>query len=370
MVSCNAMTDASLIRRTLSIAGRARGRTSPNPLVGAVLVKNGRIIAEGYHKKAGTPHAEVIAIDRAGGKARGSTLYVSLEPCCHKDKRTPPCTRKIIDAGIRRVVIAMKDPNPKVSGRGVEELEQAGIRVVWGILEQKAMQLNEHYIKHITTGMPFVILKVAMTLDGKIATPEGESRWITGEAARKMVHRLRGSVDAILTAVGTVRADDPSLTCRAAGGRDPLRVVIDPHLETGTSARVFSTPPQTIVVTKASAGAEVKRRELAERGVRTLAYEGDRVDMSWLMRQLGKMGVTSVMVEGGAALNASCLEGGIVDKVMFFIAPMIIGGRESIPAVGGKNFLRLAEALRLQDAKLKKVGEDFLIEGYLAKPAP
>ncbi len=368
MVSCIAMTDEILIRRTLSIAARARGRTSPNPLVGAVLVRSGKIIAEGYHKKAGTPHAEVIAIDRAGEKARGAALYVSLEPCCHKDKRTPPCTQKIISAGIRKVVIAMKDPNPKVSGRGVEELERAGIRVVSGILEQKARQLNEYYIKHITTGMPFVILKVAMTLDGKIATPEGESRWITGEAARKMVHRLRGSVDAVLTAVGTVRADDPSLTCRAPGGRDPLRVIIDPHLETGVSARVFSTPPQTIVVAKVSAAGEIKRRELSERGVGTLAYEGDRVDMSWLMRQLGKAGITSVMVEGGASLNASCLAGGIVDKVMFFIAPKIIGGRESIPAVGGKNFLRLAEALRLQEVKMKKVGADFLVEGYLEKP--
>jgi len=202
MLFSYAMDHAFYIKRALRLAERARGRTSPNPMVGAVLVKNNRVISEGYHKKAGTSHAEVIAIDEAGEKARGSILYVSLEPCCHKEKRTPPCTAKIIDAGIRKVVIAVKDPNPKVAGRGIAELEAAGIEVVSGVLEERAGKLNEAYIKYITTGTPFVILKVAMTLDGKIATPDGESKWITGEHARRLVHRLRGTSDAVLSAVG------------------------------------------------------------------------------------------------------------------------------------------------------------------------
>lgn len=359
------MTDEKLMDRALRLAARARGRTSPNPMVGALLVKGGRIIAEGYHQKAGTPHAEAVAIERAGKGARGATLYVSLEPCCHKEKRTPPCTGKIIAAGIRKVVVAMHDPNPKVAGKGIAELEQAGIRVVSGVQREKARQLNEFYIKHITTGLPFVILKAAMTLDGKIATPEGESKWITGEPARRLVHRLRGEVDAILTAVGTVQADDPSLTCRVAGGRHPLRVVIDPRLQTAPEAKVMRPPPETLMVTSADTGPRDRKRLLAEKGVGIIEYHGIRADLVWLMKQLGQRGIVSVMVEGGASLNASCLEAGIVDKVMFFIAPKIIGGADSIPAVGGSSFRRLAEAYRIRDVRMRRVGADFLIEGYL-----
>jgi diaminohydroxyphosphoribosylaminopyrimidine deaminase/5-amino-6-(5-phosphoribosylamino)uracil reductase len=241
MLFFTAMDDIFFMKRALLLAGRAKDKTSPNPMVGALLVKKGRIISEGYHKKAGTPHAEVIAIDEAGAEASGSTLYVSLEPCCHKDKRTPPCTEKIITSGIKKVVISMKDPNPKVSGKGIAELEKAGIQVISGILEAKARKLNEAYVKHITTGMPFVILKIAMTLDGKIATPTGESKWITGEKARKMVHRLRGSVDAVMTAIGTVKADNPLLTCRVSGYNNPVRI-IDPRLETVPDFHVRRAP--------------------------------------------------------------------------------------------------------------------------------
>jgi len=365
------MKDDFFIRKTLGLAARARGKTSPNPMVGALLVKNGKIIAEGFHKKAGTPHAEVIAIDKAGDSAAGATLYVSLEPCCHKDKRTPPCTQKIISSGIKKVVIAVEDPNPKVSGKGIEELQKAGIKVISGILSEKARELNEHYIKHITTGTPFVILKTAMTLDGKIATPEGESKWITGEKARQEVHRIRGSVDAIMTAVGTIRADNPRLTCRTAVNRDPIRIIIDPDLETGINTNVTSCPPETIIVSKKAdktgGKREEKKRLLLNRGVRVLEYEGERPDLRRLMCDFAGEGITSILVEGGSSLNSYCLESGIVDKVMFFIAPKIIGGKESFTAVGGKTFRKLSDALIVKDMKIKKFGEDILIEGYIRK---
>jgi len=359
------MDDIFYIKRALVLAERARGKTSPNPMVGALIVKNDRIISEGYHKKAGTSHAEVIVIDKAGEKASDSTLYVSLEPCCHTDKRTPPCTKKIIASGIRRVVIAMKDPNPKVAGKGIAELEKAGIKVIVGILEEKARHLNESYIKYITTGTPFVVLKIAMTLDGKIATPEGESKWITGEKARKIVHRLRGSSDAIMTAIGTVKADDPMLDCRISGYKNPVRIIIDPQLETGLDSQVASCPPETIIVTR-STNADISLwNKFRERGITFIQYQSEKLDLKWLMQKLGKLTVTSVLVEGGSSLSAYCLEAGIVDKVMFFIAPKIIGGRDSFPAVGGKSFRRLSDAYRLKDLKTRRIGEDILVEAYV-----
>ncbi len=372
MVFFNAVKDEFYMKKALALAARARGMTSPNPMVGAVLVKNGKIVAEGYHKKAGTPHAEVIAIEEAGEMARGATLYVSLEPCCHKEKRTPPCTRKIISSGIKKVVIAMNDPNPKVSGKGTEELESAGIKVVSGVLGEKAAALNEFYIKYITTGMPFVVLKVAMTLDGKIATPEGESKWITGEKARAVVHDLRGSVDAILTAIGTIKADNPRLTCRTGDDQDPTRIIIDPYLEVRPDSNVLCIPPETIIATMraketgdARAAMLEKKRVLLGKGARIIEYDGEKVDMKWLMRELVGMGIISVLVEGGSSLNAYCLESGIVDKVMFFIAPKIIGGKNSFPAVGGRSFRRLKEAYRINNISVKRIGEDILIEGYV-----
>lgn len=361
------MDDTFYIKRTLALAERARGKTSPNPMVGALLVNNSRIISEGYHEKAGTPHAEVIAIDKAREKASGSTLYVSLEPCCHKDKRTPPCTQKIISSGIRRVVIAMKDPNPKVAGKGIAELEKAGIEVVVGILEEKARHLNETYMKYITTGTPFVVLKIAMTLDGKIATPDGESKWITGEKARKMVHRLRGCSDAVMTAIGTVKADNPMLNCRVSGYKNPVRVIIDPHLETGLDSQVASCPPETIIVTRKTMDKESILNTFREKRISFIEYQDDDLDLQWLMKKLSARQITSLLVEGGSSLSSYCLEAGIVDKVMFFIAPKIIGGRDSFPAVGGKSFRKLADAYRLRDVKTKHVGEDILIEGYIQK---
>lgn len=358
------------IRRTIALAARAKGRTSPNPMVGAVVVDRGRIISEGYHEKAGMPHAEAIALERAGPRARGATLYSSLEPCCHLDKRTPPCTEKIISSGIRRVVVAMKDPNPKVAGKGIERLTEAGLEVLSGILEGRARELNEFYIKHVETGRPFVILKVAMTLDGKIATPEGESRWITGEEARLAVHKIRGRVDAVLTAIGTVKADNPRLTCRTWRGRNPKRVIIDPSLEIPANACALSTPPETILVvrkTQRGSPEEKKKLGLMQRGIGFIEYGTKKIDLKSLMRRLGESGIISVLIEGGSSLNSYCLEAGIVDKVMFFIAPKIIGGRASFPSVGGAAFRTLEKALRIEDLKIRRFGDDILLEGYIGR---
>ncbi|MBI1811125.1 MAG: bifunctional diaminohydroxyphosphoribosylaminopyrimidine deaminase/5-amino-6-(5-phosphoribosylamino)uracil reductase RibD, partial [Nitrospirae bacterium] len=358
------MKDTAIMKRLLRLAAKARGMTSPNPMVGAVLVKNGKIIAEDYHRKPGAPHAEALVIDKAGEKAKGAALYVNLEPCCHTDKRTPPCTKAIIKAGIKKVVIGMKDPNPKVSGKGIEELSKSGINVVSGVLEEDSMKLNEAYAKYIMTKRPFVILKVAMTLDGKIATPEGESKWITGEKARELVHKTRSSVDAVMTAIGTIKADDPQLTARIKKGtRSPIRIVIDPDFEIPIDAKILNTPPETVIVTKVSKSqvSASKKKTLLEKNIKIIEYDGERVDLKWLMKKLGERGIASVLIEGGSSLNSHALEHGIVDKVMFFIAPKIIGGKESFPSVGGKAFRKLSEAHQLKNITLKRIGEDFLI---------
>ncbi len=352
-------SDTFYMRRALTLARKAIGMTSPNPLVGAVIVRSGRIIAEGYHERPGLPHAEAVALKHAGSKAKGATLYVNLEPCCHLDKRTPPCAQAIIKAGIKRVVIGMTDPNPKVSGRGVELLRSAGIKVDVGILEDEAKELNEFYIKHITTGMPFVILKVAMTLDGKIATERGESRWITSLASRRYVHRLRSEVDAVLTAIGTVKADDPELTVRLVKGKSPVRIVIDPDFEIPLTTNLLKTPPSTIIFTKN------KAHPVLPDGVEVEYFEHERLDLRDAMKRLYKRGITSVLIEGGASLNYYALKDGIVDKVLFFIAPKIMGGKGSIPSVGGTSG-SLDNAWKIKDIKTRKLGEDILIEGYVS----
>lgn len=365
------MNDEFYMKRSLRLASKARGRTSPNPMVGAILVKNGMIISEDYHRRPGSPHAEALVIEKAGKNAQGSALYVNLEPCCHIEKRTPPCTRAIIDAGIKKVIIGMIDPNPKVFGKGAMELEKAGIQVKRGILEKESRRLNECYIKNITTGRPFVILKIAMTLDGKIATPDGQSKWITGEKSRKIVHHTRSYVDAILTAIGTVKADDPQMTSRIRRGKNPLRIVIDPHLEIPVDAKILQGPPQTIIVTKETEMKEQKRKFIEKKktihnkGIQIIEYKGQKANLVWLMEQLGRQGITSILIEAGSSLNAYALREGIVDKVMFFIAPRIMGGAKSFPAIGGEIYRRLEEIYRVRDLKIRKIGEDFLVEGYV-----
>jgi len=356
------------MRMALRLAEKARGRTSPNPMVGAVVVKDGKIISRGWHRKAGEPHAEAIALKKAGAAAEGATLYVTLEPCSHTGKRTPPCSPLVIQSGITRVVVAMTDPNPKVSRGGVKALSAAGIDVITGVIEAEARKLNEVYIKHITTGVPFVTLKIAQTLDGKIATARGESQWITGEKAREEAHKLRNINDAILVGINTVLKDKPSLTARIPGGRDPMRVIVDSTLRIPLNAKVLTqkSSAKTIVATTAGA-AKNKMNKLQKAGVEVLTVKSvqGRVDLYDLMKKLGKMDIMSVLVEGGAEINYSALKAGIVDKAVLFIAPMLMTGKDALCSIGGTSPVKLSRALRLRDVTSHFVGQDLMFEGYI-----
>lgn len=362
--------DRKFMRLALDRAEEARGRTSPNPMVGSFIVRDGQIVGSGYHRKAGTPHAEVHAIADAGAKAEGATIYVSLEPCSHHG-RTGPCTQAIIEAGLARVVMAMMDPNPKVSGRGKKILEDHGIQVQAGILEDEAQKLNEAYIKYITTGSPFVILKTAMSLDGKIATASGQSQWITSEDSRKIVHQIRDEVDAILVGIGTVLSDDPSLTTRlpGGGGQDATRIILDSRARIPLESRVLNldSPARTIVAVTPQASQE-KVDQLKHRAEVLIIPEQDgRVDLQALMAKLGQMEVMSILLEGGAEVNASALKAGIVDKVMVFIAPKMIGGREAPCPIGGAGIDNLSDAVRLIDMSVEQVGPDILVTGTIVQ---
>ena len=359
--------------RAIELAARARGRTSPNPMVGAVLVRENAIIGEGFHARAGDPHAESIALAQAGPEARGADLYVNLEPCSHHG-RTPPCADAIVHAGVARVFAAMRDPNPRVDGRGIARLQAAGVKVKVGLLGAEAVRLNEIYCKNMTTGLPQVTLKIGMSLDGKTATRTGDARWITCEESRLRVHRLRDAVDAVLVGIGTILADDPDLTTRLAGAecRHPDRVVIDSHLRIPNRARVLAhrNRGRTILIAGPHA-AESRVRELRELGAEVIVVEGGdrRVDLKLVAQRLFALGITSVLIEGGSEIAASSLEAGIVDKLVFFIAPLLIGGREAPPVVGGRGVGPLAQALRLRDVRWEAVGDDMMVEGYLREPA-
>lgn len=355
------------MRRALRLARRAAGRTSPNPMVGAVVVRDGRVVGEGYHRRAGTPHAEAHALRAAGDRAAGATLYVTLEPCDHHGQ-TPPCTDAIIAAGVRRVVAATADPNPRVAGRGLDRLRAAGLEVRTGILAGEARALNEAFLKFITTGRPFVTWKYAVSLDGRVAAHTGLSRWISGERSRALVHRLRAEVDAVMVGVGTALADDPLLTARGPGGRDPVRIVVDSHLRMPATARVISpgSKAPTWIATTHLAPAE-RRRALEGAGaeVMVLPAAGDRVHLPSLMDELGRREVTSVLCEGGPTLAAALLEASLIDKVCCFISPSLIGGGGAPGALAGTGRPSPAEAWRLERPAWRRVGEDFLITGYL-----
>lgn len=359
------MNDEIYMNEALKIAANARGRTSPNPLVGAVIVKNNRIIAEGWHRQAGTPHAEINALNMAGDLAKDSTLYVTLEPCSHFG-RTPPCANAIVNAGIKKVVIAMTDPNPKVAGRGIEILKNAGIEVEVGILEDQARRLNEVFIKWITTQKPFVTLKTAMSLDGKIATATGQSQWITSEESRRKVHELRDINDAIMIGIGTVLADNPSLTTRIDGGKNPIRIIVDSQLRTPINANVIvDGQAKTIIATTKNAPIN-KVDALKKSGVEIIFCGDDRrVDLNILMNELASREITSIFVEGGGTLNFSLLENHLVDKVFAFIAPKIIGGREALTSVEGDGFSDLNKAINLKNITTEMIGEDILISGIV-----
>lgn len=359
--------------RALALAERARGRTRPNPMVGAVLVAGGAVVGEGFHARAGEPHAETIALRQAGEAARGADLYVTLEPCAHHG-RTPPCADAIIAAGVLRVFAAMRDPNPRVDGRGLARLREAGVAVRVGLLGEEAARLNEVYCKHVRTGLPHVTLKVGMSLDGKTATRTGEARWITGEESRRRVHELRNVTDAVLVGIGTVLADDPDLTTRLPGVecRHPDRVVIDSNLRIPSKARLLAhrNKGRTLIVAGPLAPA-ARVRELRELGAEVVVVDGGgrRVEPAAVVARLAELGITSVLVEGGSEIAASFLEAGVVDKIVFFIAPLIIGGREAPPVIGGRGAGPLSEALRLHDMRWSGTGGDLMVEAYLGEPA-
>lgn len=363
------MNPNEYMRMALALAERGQGHVSPNPMVGAVVVKNGQVVGQGWHKSVGGPHAEVHALDEAGDAAKDATLYVTLEPCNHQG-RTPPCTQKILNAGIRRVVVAMADPNPDVTGGGNAFLQSQGVEVVCGEQETAARRLNESFIKYVRTRRPFVVLKIAATLDGRIATRTGDARWVTGPAARAHVHYLRHAMDAIMVGIGTVVADDPQLTTRMEDGRgvDPMRIVLDTHLRMSDKSRMLSEPSgaDTWLVCKPDA-AEADCARLNAQGARLIKVplQRGRIDMIELMSKLGAMGVTSVLIEGGAQVAASALQSGVVDKVLFFYAPKILGGDDGVPMIRGKGPEMMSASQILHEVDVSRVGEDILVSGYL-----
>ncbi|WAC07890.1 MAG: bifunctional diaminohydroxyphosphoribosylaminopyrimidine deaminase/5-amino-6-(5-phosphoribosylamino)uracil reductase RibD [Thermodesulfobacteriota bacterium] len=352
----------------IQLALKAQGQTSPNPLVGALIVKNATIVGRGFHSQAGTPHAEINALREAGNKAQGAELYLNLEPCSHFG-RTPPCVDAIIQKKIMKVFVGMVDPNPLVRGKGIRRLKEAGIKVAIGILEKECRKLNEVFIKYITTKRPFVILKAAASLDGRVAAESGDSQWITNEKSREYVHRLRGAVDAVLVGIGTVKKDDPLLTCRLKNRKekDPIRIVVDSTLSISPKAKVLNLNSQALTIIATTPKASIKKRALLEKkGARVLVIPSqDRVDLRLLMETLGKEEITSVLIEGGSEINTSALQSGIVDKVLFFYAPKIIGGQKSPLMVAGKGIARVKDALVLHNITTQRFGDDVMIEGYI-----
>lgn len=357
------------MRMALELALKARGRTSPNPMVGAVVVKNGNIVGTGYHQRAGLPHAEVNALQDAGDAARDADLYVNLEPCSHYG-RTPPCTDAIISAGLKRVYIALPDPNPLVRGEGIQRLKEHGIEVYEGILENAARKLNEVFLKYICSKQPFVALKAAMTLDGKIATENGESQWITGEEARLHGHKLRDTYDAILVGIGTVQADNPSLTCRLPDGkgRDPVRIIVDSKLSIKEDAKVLNSDSPARTIIAATSKVSPAKIQLLEKKAEILEVnDGPTVSLPDLLLILGQKGITSILVEGGGQINGSFLRKDIVDKYYFYLAPKIVGGEKAPGAFMGKGIHDLSDARELTDVEIIYLGRDILISGYPSK---
>ena len=365
--------DVQFMNQALRLAARGRGTVRPNPMVGAVVVANGMVVGSGYHKRAGGPHAEIVALRQAWARARDATLYTTLEPCCHTDKRTPPCVPEILQAGIRRVVVAMRDPNPQVAGRGIRQLRRAGVAVDVGCLGNEAATLNEGYLHWIKTGRPFVVLKAAMTLDGKIATATGESQWITGTRARAHVHQLRSQFDVIAVGVETVLKDDPQLTVRvavgkksAAGIRQPVRMIFDSRLRIPFGARVLQGIEQapTFIATTNMAGHR-KVERLRKMGVQVLVLprKGTRVSLGKCLQALGNMGVTSMLVEGGSELHAGFLREGLVSRVALYVAPALLGGQKAKGLLGGRSPRRLAETVPVSNLSIQSLGEDVFITG-------
>ncbi len=362
------------MRMALRLAARAHGRTSPNPMVGAVVVRRGEIVGRGWHRRAGQPHAEVGALAEAGAKARGADLYVNLEPCNHVG-RTGPCVRCILDAGIARVVVGMRDPNPLVNGKGMRALRRAGVEVVPGVLEQECVALNEAFVCFITRGRPFVTWKSAITLDGRVAARSGDSRWVTGEPARLEGHRLRDTHDAIVVGVGTVLADDPELTCRLPRGRDPIRVVVDSHLRAPPTARVVavaatSQAPTWIVCGQAAPAH--RAAALEDHGARVIRVGADgrgRVSVNELLRALAAREVTGLLLEGGPTLAGSFWREGLIDRVVAFVAPKLLGDPAALPMLDGAEVAAMSEARSLHQVRTRLIGPDLMVAGRVTTDA-
>jgi diaminohydroxyphosphoribosylaminopyrimidine deaminase/5-amino-6-(5-phosphoribosylamino)uracil reductase len=358
--------DERWMARALQLARRGAALAHPNPLVGAILVKNRRVVGEGFHTYAGLRHAEIIAIEKAGRAAQGATLYVNLEPCCHTG-RTAPCTEAILAAGIKRVVAAMTDPNPAVAGRGFEQLRRAGVRITTGVREAEAQRLNEAFAKWIRTGKPLITLKSALTLDGKIAVPDGSVTWITSRESREEVQRLRHAADALMTGVGTVIADNPRLTDRTGlpRRRPLLRVILDSRLRMPLQSNLLKSARGDVLIFTTRPEDSPRARALRRAGVEVVRVRARRghVHLGEVIRELGRREILSVLLEAGAILNGAALEAGIVDKVVLFVAPKFIGD-EGVPIVRG-NWRALARLPTVTDLTLRRFGPDFAVEGYL-----
>lgn len=360
-------TDEKYMQLALDLAASAKGHTNPNPLVGAVIVKDGVIVGTGLHRKAGEPHAEVHAFSMAGEHAIGATLYVTLEPCSHFGK-TPPCANLVKDSKVRRVVVAMQDPNPNVAGRGIQLLRDAGIIVEVGVLEAKARRLNERFIHNMLTSRPYIISKYAMTLDGKIATHTGHSKWVTGEAAREDVHRIRHEVDGILVGVGTVIADNPSLTTRLTegGGKNPVRIIMDSSLRIRENVNVLNVEEAKTIIVCSEDVDQDKIAAFEKKGVNIVTVRNDQrgLAIDEMLEKLYQLGITDILLEGGSTVNASFLQSGAINKYMIYVAPKVLGVRLSLTPIGGHSAILMDEAFDVEIDSFEKIGQDLRIIAY------
>lgn len=359
--------DEKYMALALELAEKGRGKVEPNPMVGAVLVKDGIIVGKGYHQAFGGAHAEIYAIHEGGMNCRGATLYISMEPCAHYGK-TAPCVDAIIKAGIKTVVAAVIDPNPITSGKGIQKLKEAGVEVVVGVMEVQAKRLNVPFFKLIQKGLPYVTVKWAMSIDGKIATHTGESRWITCEESRKYVHKIRGQMDGILVGINTVMRDDPLLTCRIEGGRNPKRIVIDSNALLPINSRLLNTINKGEIIVAVSKNAQLSRMEKLEQLGCTIVQTKDmngHVDLKELFQRLGEMKLTNILVEGGSRVITSVIEGHLADRVMVFVAPVIIGGEGAKSPVLGTGINKISEAEEIDEIEIKRFSNDIVIEGAL-----
>ncbi len=363
------MDDKYFMKMALALAKKGQGFTSPNPMVGAVVVNDGRVVGKGYHRAVGEAHAEINAINDAGIASKGATLYVSLEPCNHTG-RTPPCSIEICKAGINRVVVAMNDPNPDVNGGGIDYIKSRGVKITSGVCEEEAKRLNEAYIKYVTTKRPFVIVKCASTLDGRIATRTGDSKWISGEESRAFVHRLRHAVDGIMVGINTVKKDNPALTTRLQDmkGRDPARIILDTNLSMPEEAKVLrlDSDSNTIIITGDFAPEDKKiRLEAQSAKIIKTPVKDNLIDLDQLMDKLGSLSITSLLIEGGSRVIASALSAKIVDKVIFFYGPKILGGDDGVPVCKGSGPDLMDGCISVKNINVRRFGDDVMIEGYI-----